>query len=262
MCADPYASIAEYYDVEHASYGEDFDFYLNFIVATGDPVLELACGSGRLLVPIAEAGYRVTGLDRSPAMLARAAKSVAEAGVSERVRLHEGDMTEAPAAPGGPFGVVIIALNGLLHAEDLSTQRRVLEAARAALDPRGQLLIDVLNPTPDTLKALDHTLVHEGTWQLANGDRLDKFSARRVHPARQIIQTEVWYDRTSPDGSVRRTATSFPMRYLHPGELELLLELAGFAEWQIYGSYDLDPLDDHSDRILVAAEVTPSPRPR
>jgi hypothetical protein len=48
------------------------------------------------------------------------------------------------------------------------------------------------------------------------------------------------------------------MRYVHRAELELLLELAGFVEWQVYGSYELDPYDDQSDRLLVIAEVTPS----
>ncbi len=255
---DPYAEIAEFYDLEHASFTDDIECFLNFVIATGDPVLELACGTGRLLVPIAEAGYRITGVDRSSAMVRRAAAAVEAAGVSERVQLHVGDMTEAAAAPGGPFGIVIIALNGLLHAPDLATQRQILEAARAALDPRGQLLLDVFHPTPEALRALDHTVVHEGTWHLPNGERVDKFSARRLSPARQLMHTDVWYDRTGTGGQVRRIATSFPMRYLHPGELELLLEAAGFAEWQFYGSYDLDPFDDHAERIIVAAEVTPA----
>ena len=60
----------------------------------------------------------------------------------------------------------------------------------------------------------------------------------------------------APDGSLRRIATSFDLRYLHRHELELMLELAGFVQWQVYGSYDLDPYDDESDRLIVAAEIT------
>ena len=48
------------------------------------------------------------------------------------------------------------------------------------------------------------------------------------------------------------------MRYVVPAELELLLELTGFVEWKLYGSYDLDPFDDTSERLIVTAEVTPS----
>ncbi|MEA2528601.1 MAG: hypothetical protein QOG89_245 [Thermomicrobiales bacterium] len=255
---DAYAEIADLYDLEHESYADDVDFYLNFVEAVGDPVLELGCGTGRLLTGVAEAGFRVTGIDRSEAMLERARKQIEQAGFRDLVDLHQGEMTAAEQAPGGPFGIVIIALNGLLHLPDTRSQRAVLEAARRALDPRGMLLIDVLNPTPETLRGLDHSFVHEGVWHLDNGTRVDKFAARRLAAATQTIATELWYDLTGEDGSVRRVATSMPMRYVHRAELELMLELAGFAEWQIYGSYDLDPFGDQSDRLIVAAEATPS----
>ena len=255
---DPYAAIAALYDLEHAGYDEDLDLYLNLALAVGDPILELGCGSGRLLVPLAEAGHHVTGLDLSAPMLDRARAAVAVAGVQSRVTLHQASMAEADEAPGGPFGLVLVALNGLLHLPTLAAQRETLAAARRALDPRGQLVIDVLHPTPDTLRGLDHGFGHEGRWQLPDGERVDKFAARRILPAQQRIDTELWYDRILRDGTLRRVATGYPMRYLHPAELTLLLELAGFVEWQLYGSYDLDLLDDASDRLIVAAEVTPS----
>jgi SAM-dependent methyltransferase len=255
---DAYSEIAELYDLEHASYADDLDFYLNFVESVGDPVLELGCGTGRLLAPIAEAGFRITGVDLSAAMLSRAEQAVSDAALQDLVQLHLGDMSLAQEAPGGPFGVAIVALNGLLHIADFEQQRRLLTNAHAALDPRGLLLIDVLHPTPDTLRGFDHSLIHEGTWTTDDGVRVDKFSSRRVYPSTQTIATELWYDLTGPDGSVRRVATSMAMRYVQRAELELMLELAGFVEWQIYGSYDLDPFGDHSERLIVAAEVTRS----
>lgn len=256
--SDAYARISELYDLEHETYGDDVDFYVNFIEAVGDPVLELGCGTGRLLTAIAEAGYRVTGTDRSEPMLERARALVADSGLQNLIQVQQGEMSDAEDAPGGPFGVAIIALNGLLHVADSREQRKVLKSVRRALDPRGMLLIDVLNPTPETLRGLDHAVVHEGVWYMTDGTRVDKFASRRVGAAEQTIATELWYDQTKPDGSVRRIATSMPMRYLHRSELELMLELAGFPEWQIYGSYDLEPFGDQSERLIVAAEVTPS----
>lgn len=252
----PYDRIAELYDLEHVTHEDDIDFHLNFVQAVGDPVLELGCGSGRLLAPIAEAGFRIVGVDQSRAMLDRAAVATAE--LSGLVTLREGDMTDLRGVPGGPFGTVIIGLNGLLHLPSAAEQRTCLSAARAVLDPRGQLLIDVFNPTPESLRGFDQSILHEGLWLKDDGSRVDKFSSRRVSTAAQTILTDLWYDLTGPDGIVKRTATSFTMRYVYPAELELMLEIAGFAEWQIYGSYDLDPLTDHSERILVAAEVTPA----
>jgi SAM-dependent methyltransferase len=255
---DPYADIAELYEREHADWTDDLDFYLNVARVVGDPILELGCGTGRLLVPLAEAGFRVTGVDRSPAMLARAARYVEAAGVSDRVTLVETGMTEIECVPAGPFGLVLISLNGLLHLASPEEQRRALAAARRVLDPRGQLVLDCFNPTPDALRAFEGGMIHEGQWTLADGRRADKFSARRVSPAEQRIDADLWYDLIGPNGELRRVATSFPMRYLHRAELELLLELAGFVEWQVYGGYDLEPFDDAADRIVVTAEVTPS----
>ena len=255
---DPYAALPDFYDLEHAEWGDDVPLYVNFAVAVGDPILELGCGSGRLLVPLAEEGFRVVGTDRSRPMLERARRAVDEAGVGDRVRVLPGEMTEADDVPGGPFGLVIIALNGLLHLPTLEEQRQALLAARRALDPRGQLVVDVLNPAPELLRSFDGNVVHEGSWTLDNGDRLDKFGARRLSPASQRIETDLWYDVTQPDGTLRRVAASFPMRYLHASELRLLLEACGFVDLQLYGNYDLDPYDDAADRIVVTAEVTPA----
>lgn len=254
--ADPYAEIVSLYDLEHADYDDDVDLYLNLALRTGDPILELGSGSGRLLMPLAEAGHRITALDRSPSMMQRARDSVVRAGLSGRITFHQADMVNADEAPGGPFGLAIVALNGLLHLTSQDSQRQTLSAIRRGLDPRGQLVLDLFNPSPDALRALDHSLVHDGSWLDGAGDRVDKFAARRVQPGRQIITTDLWYDRISDAGDIRRTATSYEMRYLHRSEVELLLELAGFKQWNVYGSYDLDPFDDTSDRLIVTAEVT------
>ena len=254
---DPYAALPDFYDLEHAEWSDDVPLYVNFAVVVGDPILELGCGSGRLLVPLAEEGFRVVGTDRSLAMLERARQAVDEAGVGDRVQVLPGEMTAADEVPGGPFGLVIVALNGLLHLPTLEEQRRALLAARRALDPRGQLVVDVLNPVPELLRSFDGSVVHEGTWTLDNGDRLDKFGARRCSPASQRIETDLWYDVTGAGGALRRVAASFPMRYLHASELRLLLEACGFVDLQFYGSYDLDPFDDAAERIVVTAEVTP-----
>lgn len=255
---DPYANIADLYDLEHDDFADDVPFYLNSIMAVGDPVLEFGCGSGRLLRPIAAAGYRVTGLDQSTTMLDRARSRIGSAKAKRLITLHQGSMTGSGPLPGGPFGVAIFSLNGLMHLTEPREQLAALRAARSALDPRGQLLIDVLHATPDTLRSYEIGVVHEGAWQRDDGSRVDKFSARRISAAEQLIDTQLWYDLVDPEGNLRRVSTSFDLRYLHRNELELMLELAGFAEWQVYGGYDLEPFTDQSERLIIAAEATSS----
>jgi SAM-dependent methyltransferase len=259
---DPYAELPELYDLEHAGFTEDIDLYLRLAEVVGDPILELGCGTGRVLGPLAAAGHRVTGIDRSRPMLDRA-RSVLQVQAhastdARRVTLVEGSMIEAERAPGGPFGLVIFSLNGLMHLSAMAEQRAALASARRALDPRGMLVIDLLNPTPELLTTLDGRVRHEGLWRKSDGTMVDRFSVRTQDSAEQTIDTELWYDLVDPAGQIRRVRSGFPLRYLVASELALLLELTGFVEWKMYGSYDLDPYDDESDRLIVTAEVTPS----
>jgi SAM-dependent methyltransferase len=257
---DPYAELPELYDLEHTGFTEDIDLYLRLAEVVGDPILELGCGTGRVLGPLAAAGNRVTGIDRSKPMLNRARWALqAESNTnSQRLTLVEGSMTEADRAPGGPFGLVIFSLNGLMHLSVMAEQRAALASARRALDPRGMLVLDLLNPTPELLTTLDGRVRHEGSWRKSDGTMIDRFSVRTQDSAEQRIDTELWYDLVDTAGHMRRVRSGFPMRYLAASELALMLELAGFVEWKIYGSYDLDPYDDASDRLIVTAEVTPS----
>ena len=255
---DPYAGISGLYDLEHDSFREDIDFYLQLADVVGDPILELGCGTGRILAPLASAGWHVTGLDQSLPMLARARERIAAAAVSNLVALKEGAMTDSEAAPGGPFGLVLFSLNGLFHLSGVRDQRLALESARRALDPRGMLVIDVFNATPDYLQGLDGRVAADGDWTLPDGSSVQRFSVRKAAVSDQIIDTTLWYDVLDPHGNVRRHLSRFPLRYVTRSELELMLELSGFVEWQIYGSYDLDPFTDESERLIVMAEATPS----
>src|SRR5260370_41347447 len=81
---EDYGLIAPFYDVEHARFDEDIDLYMNFAELRGGPLLELACGSGRLLLPLAQAGYEVTGVDTSASMLALARNALDTAGGGAR----------------------------------------------------------------------------------------------------------------------------------------------------------------------------------
>lgn len=252
----PYDEIAAYYDLEHQSFTDDIDLYLQFIEAAGDPVLELGCGTGRIVREIAAAGFDVTGVDSSAPMLAFARASLADATIEGELDLVEGDFGRADLVKAGTFGIAIIALDSLLHAESQQEQLRVLRAAWTALDPRGQLIVDVFNPTPARIMSLDGGLSFAGTWEMDQGIRLDKLVAQHADPTSQTIENEIWYEVTNADGTIKRTRTAFTQRWVSAAELVLMLQLAGFQDWRVYGSYELDELGPHSDRIIIAAEKT------
>src|SRR3954471_22306929 len=90
---DDYDVIAPFYDREHAHFSEDLDLYRNFAEACGGKILELACGSGRVLLPLAHEGYTLTGVDTSDAMLNIARQRLQEEGLIARCTLVQQDMS-------------------------------------------------------------------------------------------------------------------------------------------------------------------------
>ena len=255
--ATPYDPIAALYDLEHATFADDIPLMRNIAEIVGDPIVELGCGTGRVLLPIAADGFDITGVDTSRPMLDELERRAA--GVDGgTITTVNADMRGPLPLPSDTFGVAIVSLNGLLHLETQDDQIAALTEAARILDPRGQLVIDVFHPTPEYLTEIAGGPHFEGSWTDATGREIEKWSHRRVNPANQTIDTRLWYDTVRDDGTVERVRTSFTLRYVHAAELELMLHRAGFVEWKLYGSYELDPFDDGSDRIVALAELTPS----
>lgn len=253
----PYDPIAGLYDLEHASFGDDIPLMRNIAEIVGDPIVELGCGSGRVLLPIAADGFDVTGVDTSLPMLEELARRAADIDGGTVTTVHA-DMRGPLPLPSDTFGVAIFSLNGLLHLDTQADQIAALSEAARILDPRGQLVVDIFHPTPEYLTQLAGGPHLEGVWTGEDGREVEKWSHRRVNAATQTIATRLWYDTVRDDGAVERVRTAFTLRYIHAAELELMLRRAGFVEWKLYGSYDLDPFAETSERIIALAELTPS----
>lgn len=251
--ADPYRHIAELYDLEHDPFEDDIELLQDFAEESPGPILEMGCGSGRVLVPLAESGHSVTGIDHSEPMLERARQRASRAGVSDSISLQSLDLTAAHLAEGGPFGMALHTLNALMH---LPTQREQIASVNNAfdsLDPGGTLFLDLMNPAPDYLQRLEGSTLLEWSGDLPGGTTVDKWTYRSIDPIDQTIDTTIWYDLLDSSGDFRRLRTSFILRYLHHGEITLMLESTGFTSIQSFGSYQLDPLNGASERMLITA---------
>lgn len=251
---DSYDQIARFYDIEHNSLVDDLLMYENFSQRCGSPVLELGCGTGRVALHLVRAGFDVTGVDNSPAMLAIAREKLARAGLAERVRLLEADLGDF--ALGQRFGLATLAINTFMHFFTIDDQVRVLTAARRHLRSGGLLIID--------LPRADHSLLDTGGHLTLNQTLIDPISGRTIlkwvaatpHPATQTQHLTLAYDETDATGTVRRTVASFRVRYFFRYEVELLLDKAGLVVEALYGSYDLDPYEGDCERMIFVA--TPS----
>jgi SAM-dependent methyltransferase len=228
-------------------------FYLGLAERLGGPVLEAACGSGRLALPLARAGYDVVGLDSSPAMLAlaeaRLARSEPPGG---RLRFVQADLRSAQLAER--FGLAIVALDSFGLLVEQEDQLRALATLRRSLADDGLLALDLANGNLRGGEAEEETVLQrvgplEGRGQVA------KWVRRRTDHAEQLDELLYLYDETRVDGTVGRVSVELRLRYFGRFELELLLERAGFFVEALFGDYDLTPFGPRSERLIALAHV-------
>ena len=245
---------ARFYDSDYEFFQADIPLYLGFAERTGGPLLELACGTGRLLQPLAEAGYQITGVDISSAMLERARQRLDSAGLSDRVSLVQADMRDFELPDR--YALAFIGINSFMHLETTVDQRQALRCWREHLRPGGLLVIDLFNPTLPAFLEADGRLILQKQWQdPETGATVIKQFARTLDVVNQTLYVTFIYDELFPDGTVRRTLAPFTMRYLWRPEADLLLKASGYKLEAVYGSYDLEPLTDESDRMILVARV-------
>ncbi len=247
------ARAARFFDMDYVDYADDLPALMALARRTGGPLLELGCGTGRLAIPLAAAGYDVTGVDFSPAMLATA-RERADPHTAGRLTLVQGDFSSAPL--GGPYRLAFIVMNTFLHLLTRDEQLAALRHWRSHLAPGGTLLIDVLAPSVQELAGLDGQAQLDKSWHDPDTRAtVLKWVARTADPAEQMMHVAMIYDETSPeDAAVRRTVIPFDLRYIWRYEGELLLELAGYQVEAVYGSWDLEPFDSASDRLILLAQ--------
>lgn len=244
-------AFARFYDADYGAFADDVPFYRAMARRAGGPILELMCGSGRLLEPLARAGHHVTGVDVSPQLLGIARHKLAAAGLLDRVELVEADVRRA--LPPGPFSMAIVGLNSFMHLETADDQLAVLNNMHQVLAPGGVLALDLYNPDPRELVRHNGEIVLDKIFALDDGTQVQKFVAQSIDLAAQTNHVMFIYDELGADGSVRRTALPFAMRWLYRYELEHLLARSGFAVEAVYGSYDLDEFGSASDLMLTVA---------
>jgi SAM-dependent methyltransferase len=226
-----YDRIARIYDPWSRSVTEDVGFYLDQALASGGPVVELAVGTGRIAVRIAEAGIAVIGVDSSPEMLAGARAAAESAGVDRLLDLRLGDLREPPVTERVPLA--ICPFRSLLHMETEEEKLRALRAANGLLKPEGRFVFDVFAPSPDDIE-----------------ETHDRWLEREPG----IFERAVWDEGSRTLSlSVRSggSEATFGLHWLSAPEWHGLLERAGFQVEALYGWFDLRPYDGEEDMIFV-----------
>jgi SAM-dependent methyltransferase len=245
----PSELLAALYDWEHDDFQDDVALYATLARRTGGPALELACGSGRVLAGLVDAGVDVVGVDRDPAMLARARARLGPA--APRAALVEADLRDE--LPAGPFGLVVLALDGLGLIPDSQQQLTLLQRVWGALARRGVLVLDLVH-VPSLWGEPESTPILQRVGPAAElAAQVTKWAVREFRPAREEMALISVYDLVDEAGALRRYTAELTIRYFSRHEVELLLWLAGLTLEGIFGDYALGPLTDDSERMVFVA---------
>lgn len=250
---DKYELLAKHYDGAYdAMKLEDAPFYLELARKAGGPVLEIGCGTGRVLLPIARAGVPIEGLDASPAMLSLLRRKLEKepADVRRRVKLHAGDMRKFRLKK--KFSLVTIPFRPLQHMHTLQDQLDALTSAGAHLEKDGRLAFDVFFPKFDRLTGGLGEERLEGEWQIDGGKRrvVRHFRKDSYDKIRQNFTGTFLLRTYQGEKLVGEEAGPLKMTWYTYGQMEALFPQAGLEVVEEYGSFAKAPLDNDSAEMI------------
>src|SRR3954465_5020563 len=180
---NPFDALARYYDWEHDDYDVDVPLYQDFARRTGGPILEVACGSGRLMAPLLELGERVVGIDSSGPMLQRARPALDAAGLLRRAALHEADVRTF--ALDERFQLAVYGLDSFGLLRTIHDQLAALRRIRQHLAPGGLLILDLSNGNGRGAEPTDELVLQFDGTDPETGRPLSKGTARSPDPGEQ-----------------------------------------------------------------------------
>lgn len=220
---------------------DDHSFYAEELASVKGPVLELACGTGRVLVPMLDSGLEIHGLDASDAMLSvlRTKRDALPVAQAKRLHLHKGDMAQFDL--GQKFGLIVIPFRTFQAMLDLEAQRRCLSCIRKHLARGGRVIISLFDPRLDLLlpgKRKPFQPVREVTNPATGLQVRVEVIERENIPLTQTLREHWRFTEHAPDGSVvRECEEEITLRWIFRAEMRLLVESCGFVVDAEYSDY-------------------------
>jgi len=238
--------LADLYDLEYV-HDYDLPFWLALAGREGGPVVEWGAGTGRLSVPLAAAGFDVTAVEASEAMIEQ---SRAKGGAVDWV--HE-DMRSVKLERR--YRLAICAFNSFLCLQSQDDALAFLRNAREHLEPSGLLGLEVSAFSPEELSEAPGgpSLRHDFARELPQGT-LERFSVSRYDAATQLLSMRLFYELYDQEGRLQnKRMHELAVRVVGCGELELMLRLAGFEVEAVYGGFEGEPFGGESERLISLA---------
>jgi SAM-dependent methyltransferase len=240
--------LPQLYHAHHSQHLEDLSFWLELAAQTGGPVLELGCGTGRVLLPLDQAGYRTTGLDNNPAML-----KFLKANIGPRVYpmplLLAADISRFNLAMQYPL--IIIPCNTFSTLPE-NNRRAALECIRKHLAPGGSFVVSI--PNPQVLEDLpgrsgaefEDEFIHP-----QSGNPVQVSSSWRR--SRHTFSVTWIYDHLLPNGKVERLIIETAHQKVPAETYEREIQAAGLKVTQIYGDFNRSVYTAESPQMIIMA---------
>jgi SAM-dependent methyltransferase len=235
---------ARLYDLdERDNVTADIPFYLAYAERYAGGVLELGCGTGRVGIPLAEAGFRVTGLDLSEQMLGVfREKLAARPELAEYITLTQGNMADFRF--DRKFGLIIAPFRAFQALTDDRDIHSALFCVRNHLADNGVLIVNVFHPRP----MMDESWVYPETVQWTRKDEktgitvVKKHWGEKIDTANRIVYPRFAYEVTYPNGETSRAEDRLSLKYYYPEQLQAAVEAAGLSVVERYSWYDKTPI--------------------
>jgi SAM-dependent methyltransferase len=244
-----YSTIARFYDAENTDKDDDITLYTQLAGEYGGPIIDIGCGTGRVMVPLAGQGYDVHGIDNEQAMLDRVD---AEPSIKQRLTLHHGDLLTYDLET--KFKLTLVPYNGLMHFFPQQKQIAALQKLRQWTHDDGLLVLDLPNAgevfaTQET----DSVMLERTFLEPETGHMVMQQSHSYLDRVQQLLRVLWIYDEIDAEGVVRRTTAPHVLYYYFYSEIRLLLEKTGFEVEAVYGDVDYGPYEDGCERMVVLA---------
>jgi SAM-dependent methyltransferase len=241
---------AALYDHDYGRRREDVRYYRALARQVGGPILELGCGTGRLLVPLLRDGHKVFGVDLAEPMLARLRERIARLSPEARGRATIKRADFRALRLGRRFPLVVCPFNAFMHLYTRSDVERCLASVRAHLAPGGRFVFDVMNPdlrwlSRDPRRYWDRTRYRDPTTgrKMIGSTRIAYDAALQICFLHNRIEAE--------DGRGRAKVVRLTQRCFYPLELEALLHYNGFAVEKRYGDFGGGAFEPDSEEQLL-----------
>ena len=248
-----YTSVARFYDAENSDKTDDLAMYSRLAAQSTGGILDVGCGTGRVLIYLAQSGYCAHGIENDRSMLDRLDRKLAVTPqLRERISYIYGDIVSHQWSR--EFGLILLTYNAMMHFHELKQQVSLLLNLRSCLAPEGMLVIDLPNAgLAFAAEDSDALNLERRFLEPETGHLIMLQSISYLDRARQILSVEWIYDEIDGDGVVRRMIAPHRLRYFFLPELRLLLERCGFALHSVQGDAGGSPYEADSERMIVYA---------